>query len=104
MSDIYKDFDQKAAIAKEKVNSSLNLSSTKKMLSKKSKTEKAEEEGEKKKINYKIKDDSDGDSDSGPSDDNLDSDEILKLIPKKYGNKKYLRGIEETKKKAPKTE
>jgi hypothetical protein len=36
----------------------------------------------------------------------LDSDEILKLIPKKYGHKRYLRGIEvkEKKKKAPKTD
>jgi hypothetical protein len=78
------------------------------MLNKKSKTEKVEEEGDKKKVkvNYNIKDDSNGDSDSGPSDDNLDDDEILKLIPKKYGNRKYLRGIDvkEKKKKVPKTE
>jgi hypothetical protein len=74
------------------------------MLSKKYKTEKLEEEGEKRKVNYTIKDESDGDSDSGPSDDNLDESEILKLIPKKYGNKKYLKGIEEKKKKVPKTE
>ena len=74
------------------------------MISKKSKTEKIEEEGEKRKVNYIIKDDSDGDSDSGPSDDNLDVDEILKLIPKKYGNRRYLKGIEEKKKKVPKTE
>jgi hypothetical protein len=36
----------------------------------------------------------------------LDVDEILKLIPKKYGNRKYLRGIDvkEKKKKVLKTE
>jgi hypothetical protein len=36
----------------------------------------------------------------------LDVDEILKLIPKKYGNRKYLRGIDvkEKKKKVVKTE
>ena len=86
-------------------------SSNKKMISKKSKTEKLEVEnepveGEKRKINYNIKDDSDGASDSEPSDDNLDQDEILKLIPKKFGKKKYLRGMEEKKKKPapPKTE
>jgi uncharacterized protein (DUF2164 family) len=34
-----------------------------------------------------------------PSEDNLDADQILKLIPKKLGKKKYLKGIEEKKKK-----
>lgn len=50
------------------------MSSTKKMLSKKAKTEKLEDGTEKRKINYNIKggDESDGASDSQPSDDNLD--------------------------------
>ena len=39
-------------------------------------------------------------SDSEPSDDNLEQEQIMKLIPKKWGKRKYLRGIEE-KKKAP---
>jgi hypothetical protein len=38
-------------------------------------------------------------SDSGPSDDNLDNDEIMQLIPKKYQKCKYLRGVAEKKKK-----
>lgn len=42
---------------------------------------------------------SDGASDSAPSDDNLDDEEIIKLIPKKYGKRKYVRGVEEVKKK-----
>jgi hypothetical protein len=54
MSEFFKDFDPKAAHAK--INTSLNLSSAKKMLSKKSKTEKIDDEGEKRKINYNIKD------------------------------------------------
>ena len=78
------------------------------MLEKKSKTEKMKDGNEKQKINYNIKaDESDGASDSQPSDDNLDSDEILKLIPKKFGKSKYLKGKEEEKKKkkaVPKTE
>ena len=83
--------------------------STKKML-KKTKTEKIDtdtkdlgEEGSSKKIkvNYNLKDNdgSDGESDSEPSEDNLDSDQILKLIPKKFGKKKYLKGLDEKKKK-----
>lgn len=45
-------------------------------------------------------------SDSEPSEDNLDEDQICKLIPKKFGKRKYLKGLEETKKKVkePKTE
>jgi len=38
-------------------------------------------------------------SDSAPSDDNLDNDEIMQLIPKKYQKCKYLRGVAEKKKK-----
>ena len=103
MGDFFKDFKPQDA----KVNSSVNMSSTKKMLNKKAKTEKIEDGTEKRKINYNIKggDESDGASDSQPSDDNLDADEILKLIPKKFGKSKYLKGVEEKKKKkAPKTE
>jgi hypothetical protein len=65
-------------------------------------------ESKKKKINYNIQDknddddESDAQSDSEPSEDNLDADQILKLIPKKCGKKKYLKGIEEKKKKAEK--
>lgn len=55
----------------------------------------------KKKINYNCRDSSDGASDSEPSEDNLDSEQIMKLIPKKYGKTKYLKGLEETKKKKP---
>ena len=62
----------------------------------------------KRKVNYNIKDEgSDGESDSEPSEDNLDADQILKLIPKKFGKKKYIKGVDEQKKKkdtAPKTE
>lgn len=84
------------------------MSSAKKMIGKKYKTEKLEDGSEKQKINYNIKgDESDGASDSQPSDDNLDSDDMLKLIPKKYGKSKYLKGKDEEKKKKkapPKTE
>ena len=45
------------------------------------------------------KDESDAASDSEPSDDNLDSDQIMKLIPKKCGKIKYLTGLGEKKKK-----
>lgn len=61
----------------------------------------------KQKIKYKIHnsdDESNAESDSGPSEDNLDQDQILKLIPKKFGKNKYLRGLEETKKKKKKVE
>ena len=60
---------------------------------------------QKQKISYKVHqsdEESNAESDSGPSDDNLDQDQILKLIPKKYGKNKYLKGIEETKKKRKK--
>ena len=60
MTDFFKDMEAKTAKA-----SSLNMNSTKKMISKKSKTEKIEgEDLEKRKINYNLKDESDGDSDS----------------------------------------
>ena len=83
--------------------------STKKVV-KKAKTEKLdvdekdlanEGSSKKRKVNYNIKDNdgTDGESDSEPSEDNLDADEILKLIPKKFGKKKYLKGLEEKKKK-----
>lgn len=73
---------------------------------KKNKTDKLDEGDEKRKINYNLKDtgdDSNSASDSQPSDDNLDQDEMLKLIPKKYGKGKYLKGVieEKKKKKAP---
>jgi hypothetical protein len=81
------------------------------MLSKKAKTDKLDEDNngneQQRKINYNIKqEESDGASDSEPSDDNLDQDEIMKLIPKKFGKKKYLKGVEEKKKKLapPKTD
>ena len=55
-------------------------------------------------MNFKIKDANDDDesdaiSDSEPSEDNLDDDQILKLIPKKYGKQKFIKGIEIQKKK-----
>ena len=60
MTDFFKDMEAKTA-----KTSSLNMNSTKKMISKKSKTEKIEgEDLEKRKINYNLKDESDGDSDS----------------------------------------
>ena len=59
---------------------------------------KPEVEGNKK-MNFKVKDsaddeESDAISDSEPSEDNLDDDQIMKLIPKKYGKQKYIKGIE----------
>ena len=60
MTDFFKDMEAKTA-----KTSSLNMNPTKKMISKKSKTEKIEgEDLEKRKINYNLKDESDGDSDS----------------------------------------
>lgn len=65
----------------------------------------------KKKVKYntcKDSDESDGVSDSEPSDDNLDSEQLMKLVPKKFGKSKYLKGVIEKKKvvveekKAPK--
>lgn len=44
-------------------------------------------------------DESDAQSDSEPSEDNLEEDQICKLIPKKWGKKRYLKGIDEKKKK-----
>ncbi len=43
-----------------------------------------------KKISYKNQDSDESDalSDSEPSEDNLDDDQIMKLIPKKYGKTK----------------
>ena len=35
-------------------------------------------------------------SDSEPSEDNLEEDQIMALIPKKFGKKKFLKGVEET--------
>jgi hypothetical protein len=37
---------------------------------------------------------SDDESDSEPSEDNLDEDQILALIPKKFGKRKYLKGLD----------
>lgn len=49
------------------------------------------------KVKYTVKESDDeasaAESDSGPSDDNLDDDEIMKLIPKKFGKNKYIRGV-----------
>ena len=48
---------------------------------------------------------SDEESDSEPSEDNLEDDEIMALIPKKFGKRKFLKGFEEKvekKKKKPK--
>jgi hypothetical protein len=52
------------------------------------------------KYNSKDSDDSDALSDSEPSDDNLEAGEIMKLIPKKFGKQKYLKGIVDRKKQA----
>ena len=84
----------------------------KKMLNSKSKTMPAYQEDlkdnkKKQKIVYKVHQsdgESNAESDSGPSDDNLDQDQILKLIPKKFGKNKYLRGLDEIKKKKKKVE
>lgn len=59
---------------------------------------------DKKKVKYRNSDDSDCASDSEPSDDNLDQAEIMKLIPKKLGKAKYLKGLLEKKKPVPQTE
>lgn len=56
----------------------------------------------KKKAKYNLRDradSSDAQSDSEPSEDNLKEDEICKLIPKKWSKKRYLKGIDEKKKK-----
>jgi hypothetical protein len=55
---------------------------------------------DKKKVKYNTKegDNSEAESDSEPSDDNLDQNEIMKLIPKKFGKAKYLKGLMEKKK------
>jgi hypothetical protein len=87
-------------------------STAKKMLNSKSKTMPAYQEDlkdnkKKQKIVYKVHQsdgESNAESDSGPSDDNLDQDQILKLIPKKFGKNKYLRGLDEIKKKKKKVE
>lgn len=60
----------------------------------------------KKKAKYYLRDradSSDAQSDSEPSEDNLEEDQIGKLIPKKWNKKRYLKGIDEKKKK-PKPE
>lgn len=57
-----------------------------------------------KKVNYNLKeskDESDGASDSEPSEDNLEDEQIMKLIPKKFGKKKFIKGVEEKKQKKP---
>ena len=58
--------------------------------------------GSKKKAKYNLRDradSSDAESDSEPSEDNFDEDQICKLIPKKWNKKRYLKGIDEKKKK-----
>lgn len=52
------------------------------------------------KYNSKDSDDSDALSDSEPSDDNLEAGEIMKLIPKKFGKQRYLKGVVDKKKQA----
>ena len=47
----------------------------------------------------RAEDDNDASSDSEPSEDNLEEDQIMKLVPKKYGKKKFIKGIDEKKKK-----
>lgn len=44
-------------------------------------------------------DEENGESDSEPSDDNLDDSEFQKIIPKKFQKSKYIRGVNEEKKK-----
>jgi len=65
-------------------------------------TEKKSEDPKKKHAKYNLRDradESDAQSDSEPSEDNLEEDQICKLIPKKWGKKRYLKGIDEKKKK-----
>ena len=72
---------------------------------KESKLETTEKKKKSSKYIVKDADDSDLNSDSEPSDDNLDQDQLLKIIPKKCSKFKYLHGVEEKKKKpAPQTE
>jgi hypothetical protein len=63
VSEFFKDFTPKES---NKLANSVTIPSTKKTMSKKAKTEKLEDgtEKEKRQINYDIKDESDGDSDS----------------------------------------
>ena len=63
-------------------------------------------QSDKKKVKYNVKDSDENDalSDSKPSDDNLDTEDIMKLIPKKFGKSKYLKGVFDKKKKQPETE
>lgn len=56
----------------------------------------------KKKAKYNLRDradESDAQSDSEPSEDNLEEDQICRLIPKKWGKKRFLKGLDEKKKK-----
>lgn len=119
-SSAFKEDEPLRATTKESMRDSVakipaqNLDKSNKKALKKTKTEKVEIDdkpkdnepqqcgsSKKRKVNYNIKEDgSDGESDSEPSEDNLDADQILKLIPKKLGKKKYLKGVEEKKKKA----
>lgn len=69
--------------------------------------EKVGEDVKKKLAKYNLRDkadESDAQSDSEPSEDNLKEDEICKLIPKKWGKKRYLKGLDEKKKKVKKEE
>lgn len=70
------------------------------MLDEFSKNGKLERPMDKKKVKYNLKDaeDTDAQSDSEPSDDNLDENDIMKLLPKKFGKAKYLKGVMEKKK------
>jgi hypothetical protein len=76
------------------------------MLEEFSKNGKLSRPEDKKKVKYNSKetDESEAESDSEPSDDNLDQDQIMKLIPKKFGKQKYLKGLLEKKKVASKEE
>lgn len=65
-------------------------------------TDKAKDDDCKRKAKYNLRDkadESDAQSDSEPSEDNLEEDQICKLIPKKWGKKRFLKGIDEKKKK-----
>lgn len=60
------------------------------------------EKKEAKRAKYNLRDradESDAQSDSEPSEDNLEEDQICKLIPRKWGKKRFLKGVDEKKKK-----
>lgn len=66
----------------------------------KTEKDKTKDEAKKKAKLYNIRDgndesESDAASDSEPSEDNLEEDQIMKLVPKKIGKKRFIKGIDD---------